>query len=138
MKKIKFGLVLALFSLFAASCQKENLMNPPSNVEEQVQSVHHLSYWVDGVHNSITLQNEKAISDFFYGLTRLSILGHQIRISNDDLPSSENPSKDVVKFSTKSEEDFIEWLILMDKEGYEVYYHYDKETGTFHGTATKK
>lgn len=26
MKKIKFGLVLALFSLFAASCQKENLI----------------------------------------------------------------------------------------------------------------
>ena len=27
MKKIKFGLVLALFSLFAASCQKENIQD---------------------------------------------------------------------------------------------------------------
>ena len=131
--------MLAFVSMFATSCQKENLVCPQHVGAEYVQPItdYHISYWVDGVHHSITLHSEESVSDFFHELTHLAVLGHHIRISKDSLPS-ENPSKDVVRFSTQSEKEFNEWIIIMEKDGYEIDYYYDKETGYFHGIASKK
>lgn len=64
--------------------------------------------------------------------------GHHIHISNDDVVPSVESSKDVVRFSTQDQKKFEEWIVEMEKQGYDIDYYYDKETNTFHGIATKK
>lgn len=140
MKRNNLCLILVLTSLFATSCQKDSLTDPQSERTENMRTInsYHISYWVDGIRYSVTLQDEAQITLLIQKLTKLALLGHHIHTSNDDFVPSGNPTKDVIKFSTTDENEIIEWAKKMYQKGYDVEFYYDEATGTFSGIAIKK
>ena len=46
-------------------------------------------------------------------------------------------AKDVITFTTNSEEEMLEWEKARIKEGYHVTIEYDTKTGIYTGTAVK-
>lgn len=139
MKKSSIAVFLFVVSLIASSCNKDELSCiQPVVVSEDAEYPYHMSYWIDENHFSETLRNGTELTLFFQKLNDLAFQGHHIRVCNEDVKPSANPTKDVVLFDTKDIAEFDKWKDKMMSDGYEVEYYYDRETGIIHGVATRK
>lgn len=140
MKKtsIKILILAATLSLSYSSCQKDTVdVNTSENVSLTDNSQFHLIYFVNGNPSVVELANSTALQQLIQNLDILAIEGYSISVRNQRAPSSGLAAKDVVEFETKDRKEFENWLEKMVFEGYGVAWEYDKETGTFRGTAIK-
>ena len=137
--KIKILILAASLSIGATSCQKDTITESASeNVSIADNCQFHLTYFVNENPTTANLPNSAALHQLIQELDILAIEGYSISIRNPNYSSSDLPTKDVVKIETKDKEEFDKWLEKMVSDGYEVYWGFDKETGTFIGIATKK
>ena len=133
-KTIRTIAVMAVFSMMTAGCQKE-VMNTQTVVSE-IGSVYTVSYVVDGVPQTETLYGDDAWSVFLQRMFALAEEGHRVIFWNGTEPRT-GISKEIVTYTTTSEDDAMEWAGKMANAGYEVIVTYDEETGIFTCTAIK-
>lgn len=140
MKKTKIKLLIfsTLLTLSVSGCQKDSFELDTNEVATlSNDSQYNISYLINGNRANVSLKDRNALLEFIRELTNLSYTGDFITIINND-DSSEMATKDVVKFETKDLDEMANWIEKMLLDGYEVSWGYDKETGSFRGTATKK
>lgn len=139
MKKIKFIFPIAILSLIATNCQKEDLNEGFTDVNmQESSSAIHISYRVDGKQGSAAFSSRKELIEFLHAMLAVAADGHSVQINNSDIAPSAYASKDVVYYKSTDIDDYAEWEANMLADGYVVTTVYDKETGTYIGTAVKK
>lgn len=127
--------LFTLLSMMAVSCQKENFTEmEPATVGET--AAYSLCYTVDGSTHYATFQSMAERLAFIRQLVALTREGHSIRIGNSNT-TSVNFTKEVVTFTTPSEEEAAAWAAEMTAQGYDVDVQYDKKEGVYICTATK-
>lgn len=127
---------LSMLGLLAASCQKEQLPDPQSSIVAP-DAVYQVSYLVNGVHYSIMLHGDDEMDLLLRQLNALARQGHRVEIVGNNTSTSTVAAKDVITFTTNSEEEILEWEKARIKEGYHVTIEYDPKTGIYTGTAIK-
>ncbi|MBQ7489700.1 MAG: hypothetical protein IJT51_04185 [Bacteroidales bacterium] len=135
--KIRFISValLAVLSLAAAGCQKEQSQYPVIPTHE-TSPLRQVSYTIDGVQFDTVIRGEEEWNQFLKSLIALAKQEHSVSF-RDKTFSSVNSSKEVVTYTTTNENDAIEWSDKKTREGYEVWIEYDPKTGKFTCTAVK-
>ena len=136
--KIKSLALLAVLSIAAAGCQKENIvesqtaMQIPQNVD-----VRNITYTIDGVTFYTTIRGEQHWQVFLDSMFVLVKEGHKVSIRNNSVYSNAPKSRDVVTYTTTSQSDAQKWAETMTRDGYEVWIEYDPRTGIFTCTAVR-
>ena len=125
-----------MLGLLAASCQKEQMLNPQVTTVE-TDAVFQMGYTVDGVHYSVMLHGDDELDLLLRQLNALARQGHQVVITGNNALTSIVSTKEVLTFSTSNEEEIIAWEIARLKEGYSVTIEYNPRTGVFTGTAIR-
>ncbi len=136
-KTLKTIAFLAVLSVAATGCQKEELISPTA-FEETIGTTLTVVYTVDGVSSTTTFDNEAAWLEFLDYLVALAEEGHSVsfRDSHSNQTAS-SLSKDVVTYTTRSRDDAKTWADGMTKQGYTVDIDYDSTTGIYTCIATK-
>lgn len=135
MKKVfRTTALMAVFSMMTVGCQKE-VMDTQTVVSE-ISSVYTVSYVIDGVPQTETLYGDDAWAMFLQRMFALVEKGHRVIFWNGTEPRT-GISKEVVTYTTTSEDDAMEWAGKMANAGYEVIVEYDEKSGIFTCTAIK-
>lgn len=130
MKKIvKSVALLAVLSLAAAGCQKENYSENGFTTED-VATKHMVIYSVDGVVGHASFQTDQQWHDFLSWLFALAEEGHQVTFRNGKCSQTVGTKK-VITFETHSQTEAYNWAEAREKEGYEVSVTYDPHTGIY-------
>ncbi len=135
-KQVKTMALFAVLSLMAVSCQKETIVEPNTGMQ-QTMSLRTVTYSIDGVTQQIIIRGEEAWMDFLKQLTALARQGHRIQFRCEESRATTSTTKEVVTYTTTSEEDAIAWCNTMFNQGYEVNMTYDVKNGKFICTARK-
>ncbi len=136
-KTIKIMALLAVLSVAAVSCQKENLVpSTPAEVITDNQAVYIYQYEVNGIRSRITLRGEAERADFINRMLALAQEGNTVSFF-DETRSTQLLTKETVNYSTKDEEKALKWVIQMSDLGYKVSVSYDEETGYYNCSATR-
>lgn len=134
-KTIRTAAVFAVLSMMAVSCQKEQVIDPQINVTE-ANAMYTIHYTIDGVSYTEIINGEASWHQFLLKMFALAREGHRVTF-RDSSQSGVSVSKEVVTYTTTSEDDAIEWASKMIADGYSVDIEYDKRTGIYTCTAIK-
>ena len=126
---------LAVLGLMATGCQKEQMLVPQSVVAEN-SAIYTVNYSVDGESNAVILHNDGELTALLQQLNALARQGHRVVVSQSGTTNTVS-AKEVVTFTTYSEEEMLAWEIARIKEGYTVTVVYDEKTGIYTGTAIR-
>jgi hypothetical protein len=136
-KVIKTMALLAVLSVAAVSCQKENLVpSTPAEVITDNQAVYIYQYEVNGIRSRITLHGETERINFFNRMLALAKEGFSVSFF-DESKICQNLSKEKVTYSTEDKEKALKWMMEMTLAGYQVGITYDEETGMYNCTAIR-
>ncbi len=125
-KVIKTLAVFMLLGTLAVSCQKENMVEPNAT-EVQACTVRTVSYTIDGVEHLTVLHGDEEWNAFLSWMLALSKEGRQVSFRNLNAASNNIQSKEVVTYTTTSEDDAITWGKKMADDGYEVIIYFDND-----------
>ena len=132
--KINFKKVVffSLLALTAAGCQKEVYENVANN--DRIETAINVVYSINGEMHCEVLYGEEAWQAFIDRMLALAREGYEISFSRygNTLVSQ---SKEIVTYTTKSEEDAHHWANSMAQQGYWVEISYDAKTGIYTCTA---
>lgn len=126
---------LAVLGLMATGCQKEQMLVPQSTIAENA-AIYTVNYSVDGESNAVILHNDDELAVLLQQLNALARQGHRVVVSQNGTTNTAS-AKEVVTFTTYSEEEMLAWEIARIKEGYTVTVVYDEKTGIYTGTAIR-
>lgn len=136
-KTIKIMALLAVLSVAAVSCQKENLVpSTPAEVITNNQAVYIYQYEVNGIRSRITLRGEAERTDFINRMLALAQEGNTVSFF-DETQYTQNFTKEDVTYTTKDKEDALNWASGMLDLGYTVTIEYDKNKGIYNCTASR-
>lgn len=136
-KTIKIMALLAVLSVAAVSCQKENLVpSTPAEVITDNQAVYIYQYEVNGIRSRITLRGEAERTDFINRMLALAQEGNTVSFF-DETQYTQNFTKEDVTYTTKDKEDALNWASGMLDLGYTVTIEYDKNKGIYNCTASR-
>ncbi len=136
-KVIKTMALLAVLSLAAVSCQKENTpLSVADDVVTDHQAVYIYQYQVNGIRSRITLHGETERINFFNRMLALAKEGFSVSFF-DESKICQNLSKEKVTYSTEDKEKALKWMMEMTLAGYQVGITYDEETGMYNCTAIR-
>ena len=121
-------------SMFAVSCQKENIVEPGITTGE-MQDYISISYMIDDVSMHAVFQDEASWREFLHWLFVLAEEGHEVRFGNSNRVQS--LTKKTVTFTTTNQEEAEEWSRGMVKDGYDVSIIYNEKTGIYTCVAVK-
>ena len=130
-RKVAF---LAVLSMTAVSCQKEIDVNPLVASEQTTETIN-VVYSINGEVFRITL-NESEWNAFVKWMLALAREGYEVSFSKNG-SSQMLHGKEIVTFTTTSEEEAHSWSDNMTTQGYEVTISFDKKTGEYTCIATK-
>ena len=133
----KLMALLAVLSVAAVSCQKENLVpSTPAEVITDNQAVYIYQYEVNGIRSRITLRGEAERADFINRMLALAQEGNTVSFF-DETQYTQNFTKEDVTYTTKDKEDALNWASNMLDLGYAVTIEYDKNKGIYNCTASR-
>lgn len=135
-KTIRTIALIAVLGTMTVGCQKEQEIEPQSSVTE-IGTVYTVQYAVDGVLHLETLIGEQAWSDFLHRMLALAEEGCEVSVSNENITSRVVATKEVVTYSSSSQEDAYSWCDKMVLSGYTVTITYDKEKNVYNCIAIK-
>jgi len=135
-RTLKTIALCGVIGLAAASCQKENIIENTAVVARTCDT-RTVLYTVNNVEYRLTLDGEEAMRAFLQYMAALAEEGYYVTFRYEDSASTIAASKDTITFSTQDKATAVSWCEQMINEGYEVSMYYDKDTGTYHCTATK-
>ena len=136
-KTTKLMALLAVLSVAAVSCQKENLVpSTPAEVITDNQAVYIYQYEVNGIRSRITLRGEAERADFINRMLALAQEGNTVSFF-DETQYTQNFTKEDVTYTTKDKEDALNWASGMLDLGYTVTIEYDKNKGIYNCTASR-
>ena len=134
---IKTVALLAVLSVAAVSCQKENLVpSTPAEVITNNQAVYIYQYEVNGIRSRITLRGEAERTDFINRMLALAQEGNTVSFF-DETQYTQNFTKEDVTYTTKDKEDALNWASGMLDLGYTVTIEFDKNKGIYNCTASR-
>ena len=116
----------------SVACQKEPSL-PQVTTAPAAQYV--MCYNVDGITYEESIDGEIARRAFWQRIFSLVREGYEIDVFAENTVGSETSSKDVVVYTTESEEDAMKWSEKMTDKGYHV--HISFKNGTYTCTAVK-
>lgn len=125
-KVIKTLAVFMLLGTLAVSCQKENMVEPNAT-EVQACTVRTVSYTIDGVEHLTVLHGDEEWDAFLSWMLALSKEGRQVSFRNPNASNTTAQAKEVITYTTTSEEDAKRWTNKMFDEGYSVTYYFDDD-----------
>lgn len=130
--------LLAVLSIAAAGCQKENIVETQTAMQiQQNVIVRDVTYTIDGVTFYATIRGEQNWHDFIGRLLAIAKEGHKVSFRNNNACSNNPSTKETIHFDTTDPDDANKWCNMMSHYGYTVSMVYDERTGTYHCTATK-
>ena len=135
-KHYKSLALLAVLSIAAVGCQKEPIVEPTMQFQQNV-NIRNVTYTIDGVTFFATVRGEQNWHDFIDRLLALAKEGHKVSFRNNDACSNNPSTKEVVQYVTTDPDDADKWCAIMTDNGYDVEIEYDSRTGRFICTATK-
>jgi hypothetical protein len=97
-----------------------------------------MTYWVDEQQYSVTLHGDEELELFLQQLNVLAYTGHHVKISRTNTSRNSVTTKEVITFTTNSQEEINAWEKARLKEGYTVEVVYDPKTGIYTGTAFRE
>lgn len=137
-KATKLMALLAVLSIAAVSCQKENLDSiTPAEVITDNQAVYIYQYEVNGIRGRITLHGETERTDFINRMLALAKEGNTVSFF-DETQYTQSFIKEDVTYTTNDKEAALNWASGMLDLGYTVTIEYDKKTGVYNCTASRK
>jgi hypothetical protein len=126
--------LIAVMSLAATGCQKENISDPAESVAPVTMRI--VTYNVDGVTTQVTLLGDEAWQDFLNWMFALAEEGHRVSFFQGS-HQERNAIKETVTFKTTSQQEAFLWSKTMSDQGYEVTIDYDDKTGIYTCIAEK-
>lgn len=132
-KNYKKIALLAVLSLAAASCQKEDVS--PLVGTEQTSETIRVTYSINGVVYQTTL-SESEWDAFVERMIALAREGYEVSFSKNR-SSLASQSKEKVTFVTTSEQEAHNWAKDMTNNGYDVKISYNQATGEYTCVAYK-
>lgn len=130
---------LVVLGTMTTSCQKENFANVTSESSiSEGNTVYTVQYVVNGVRHTKSLPNEAEYMAFVKHLIELSYLGYEVEIANDYCSSTAIPTKEVITYTTESEENATKWTLQKMEEGYKVRITFDQTNNVYVCIAYKK
>ena len=126
--------LLAVLSLAAVSCQKENDVLPTVGSEQTMGTIQVL-YSINGEVFQTTL-SESEWNAFVERMLALAREGYEVSFSKNR-SSLTSQSKEKVTYVTKNKEEAVAWSNAMINQGYVVTITYDQTTGEYTCTAIK-
>lgn len=124
--------LLAVLSIAAVGCQKENIVESQTAMQiTQNVGVRNITYTIDGVIFYTTIRGEQHWQVFLDSMFALVKEGHRVSIKNSDISSNGSQAKQTVTYTTSSQSDAIDWCNKMIGAGYEVSSYYDERTGKY-------
>ena len=127
MKRIvKTVALFMLLGTLAVSCQKETLVESNAT-EAQVCTVRTVAYTIDGVDHLTVLHGDEEWDAFLSWMLALSKEGRQVSFRNPNASSATTQAKEVITYTTTSEEDAKTWTNKMFENGYTVFYYFDED-----------
>lgn len=126
----------ALLGTLAVSCQKENILNEPTTIEQN-SSIYMVRYSIDGVMHQLTLSGDDAWHDFLNYMFGLAEVGHKVSFQNEKAASRTIAAKEIVTYTTTNHDDAYKWAENMGDNGYKVTIYYDKEKKVYYCEACK-
>ena len=133
----KTVVALALLSLAAAGCQKENIVEPNSSQIQQTYDVKDVIYFIDGVQYRTSISGKQDWRLFTSQMLLLAREGHRVEFYEEDKYSPESFTKETVTHTTRDQEDAQNWSEAMSNKGYKVTIEFDTKTGLYTCTAIK-
>ena len=135
--KLKFRTValLAVLSIAAVSCEKENIVDNAATTGE-VASMQMVTYTVDGVTSQVVVLSEDAWNDFLDWMFALAEEGHRVSFRRG-VASERIAAKETITYTTSDQQDAYMWANQMVSQGYLVTVDYDKKTGIYTCIAIK-
>ena len=136
---IKNKLTVAALSLLlvgmATSCQKDDEMVPSQELSQKslAQEASILFYKIDGEEYYQKFLSREERNEYIRYLIRLTTKGHTIVIKGDEKPSMAPSESDQKDFKTTDKAEMDAWAMDMKSKGYDVFFTFDKETGTYIG-----
>ena len=125
-KTVKTVALFMLLGTLAVSCQKENMVEPNAT-EAQACTVRAVSYTIDGVEHLTVLHSDEEWDAFLSWMLALSKEGRQVSFRNPNASNNTAQAKEVITYTTTSEEDAKRWTNKMFDEGYSVTYYFDDD-----------
>lgn len=129
-KTLRTAALLGLLSLAATGCMKENVANPVA-----ITNGYEIAYSTGSYYGHDNLNSDEEWDLFLDRMLALAKEGYEVTIFGNT--SSTSSAKEVVTYTTTSEEDAKNWAKDMIQQGYEVHISYDDRTGLFTCTAIK-
>ena len=126
--------LLAVLSMAAVGCQKENDVLPLAGTEQTTETIQ-VVYSINGEVFQTTL-NESEWSAFVERMLALASEGYEVSFSKNR-SSLTSQSKEKVIYVTNSKEEAAAWSNAMANQGYTVTITYDSGTGEYTCTAIK-
>ncbi|MBR1765467.1 MAG: hypothetical protein IJ745_00330 [Bacteroidales bacterium] len=128
--------LIAVLGTMAVGCQKEQPIELQSSITE-IGTVYTVQYSVNGVLHQETLVGEQAWSGFLHCMLALAEEGYEVSVANENISSRAVATKEVVTYSSSSQEDAYSWCDKMVLSGYTVTITYDKEKKVYNCIAIK-
>ena len=117
------------------SCQKDSEMEPSQELSQKslAQEASILFYKIDGKEYYQKFHSREERNEYIRYLIRLTTKGHTIVIKGDEKPSMAPSESDQKDFKTTDKAEMDAWAMDMKSKGYDVFFTFDKETGTYIG-----
>lgn len=122
--------IVAAIGMLSASCQKEAIVVPTGQVSE-ASTAYNVQYTVNGVLGQATFYDESEYEALLLHLVGLARKGYNVTVWNSGKYNAGSQSKDIVVYTTTSEDDAVQWGKKMMDNGYSVTITYDKGTGVY-------
>lgn len=137
-KTTKTIALFSVLSLMTVGCQKENTADyVPENSVVETSAVYTVQYSIDGVLHQTTLHSKTERTDFFRLLIAMTQNGHEVYFYDASTTSQNVFTKEMVYFSTASEEEALAWADKMVDEGYKVSVTFDSKNKVFNCVARR-
>ena len=133
-QNVKTVALLAVLSMAAVSCQKENDVLPLGGSEQTTGTIQVL-YSINGEVFQAAL-SESEWNAFVERMLALAREGYEVSFSKNR-SSLTSQSKEKVTYVTKNKEEAVAWSNAMINQGYVVTITYDQTTGEYTCTAIK-
>jgi hypothetical protein len=131
MKKITFPVVLvAMFGMVAASCQKETMLENQTLAVEN-GTVYTVRYTLNGVTYTERMNSDAEYEALILRLVALAKEGYEVEVWDGDCSCQFDATKDIVTYNTTSESDAAAWALARAREGYHVTISYNERTGVY-------
>lgn len=135
-KWFKNAAFLLLVSIMAVSCLKETELEDYTCTEEY-NIGNETYYCVDGVLYDVVINGQQEWMYFLSQMVALAEEGYTVSIFHGNHFNQTCEAKDVVTYTTFSQDDALMWAEKKYKEGYDVTIEYDRTTGKYNCIATK-